>query len=358
MSVQIPSGRSFIHLRCLLSAAGVLGTATNLLALVDGATISWRSLGLTGRVRTLTEQDVADVSPESPDGWPYQTRIYSFSTDDFAWSSEKEGAVTEKTVFVLQGPLIVQSHSESPDSFTRDTSYSRDTNGQVTELREPNGDLVCTTRISWGSRVEEQTQFCGDSPISRTTKRRNPGTGAFSVSYSDFLPDKGWIARSQYEEHETHSQDATHILQWVSKCNYRWTSDTGSRLLEELQDCPDSYHRATHKYNEAGWEAERAEWEHNNQIINRRTYICQMDSQGNWTRRTEWFACPPSVLDSGFCVSPRSHTLAFSPSLRSHLLGCAHPCFRGVRESRRQPHLFPNRRSLRWSQLRPGQCRL
>ncbi len=67
-------------------------------------------------------------------------------------------------------------------------------------------------------------------------------------------------------------------------------SFVASRLTETVNDFKDSYHRETHRYDALGREIEKAEWNRDGSIINRRTYIYSTDSLGNWTRRTEMFS--------------------------------------------------------------------
>jgi hypothetical protein len=55
--------------------------------------------------------------------------------------------------------------------------------------------------------------------------------------------------------------------------------------METVSDFKDSYYRDA-----LGREIEKAEWNRDGSIINRRTYIYSTDSLGNWTRRTEMFS--------------------------------------------------------------------
>jgi hypothetical protein len=67
------------------------------------------------------------------------------------------------------------------------------------------------------------------------------------------------------------------------------TTDVKGRLLEDVSDFENSFHRKTYRYDEFGREIEKAEWNRDRSIINRRTYLYSDDPQGNWIRRTELF---------------------------------------------------------------------
>jgi len=51
------------------------------------------------------------------------------------------------------------------------------------------------------------------------------------------------------------------------------TTDVKGRLLEDVSDFENSFHRETYRYDEFGREIEKAEWNRDGSIINRRTYL-------------------------------------------------------------------------------------
>ena len=60
--------------------------------------------------------------------------------------------------------------------------------------------------------------------------------------------------------------------------------------METVSDFKDSYYRETRRYDALGREIEKAEWNRDGSVINRRTYIYSTHLLGNWTRRTEMFS--------------------------------------------------------------------
>jgi hypothetical protein len=67
------------------------------------------------------------------------------------------------------------------------------------------------------------------------------------------------------------------------------TTDAKGQLLHDVRDFENSSHRETHRYDQFGREIEKAEWNKDGTIINRRTYVYSDDPQDNWIRRTELF---------------------------------------------------------------------
>lgn len=256
--------------------------------------ISWASEGLSGRVRTLTESEVANASAQNPNGNAFQTRVVSFSTGGFAWEVRKFGADTERTTFILQGPLVVRSYTDSPDGDSREVSYSRDATGQVQENVESIGTvLTFTTRFEDKPPDKEIIEYCNDQPSTRLLKATDENSPTSTVSSFEYSDDrKDWALVSRYKQGQTKLPNGSVRTESVGACSTIMTIDANQKLLEDIQDCPRSYHRETHRYNELGWEIEKAEWERNNEPVNRRTYLYATDSHGNWIRKREMFWSP------------------------------------------------------------------
>ena len=153
------------------------------------------------------------------------------------------------------------------------------------EEKTVSGDLVCRKRYQRGASQDEEIESCGDGPINRRVWKHDEDTGkdrVFSYSYPDDVGrlDDGTVRTEQL------SGGGTVVT----------TTDAKGRILEEVRDFSAAYHRETHKYDESGREIEKAEWDSDGTIINRRTYVYVNDPQGNWIRRTELFWSRPTPL--------------------------------------------------------------
>ena len=81
----------------------------------DDRSKSWNALVLVGPVRTLTESNVADVSPSNPDGTPFHTTTTSFSFDGNAVKIEECVSSCERAYFVWQGTWLIEEQHQSDD---------------------------------------------------------------------------------------------------------------------------------------------------------------------------------------------------------------------------------------------------
>jgi len=162
------------------------------------------------------------------------------------------------------------------------------------EEKTVSGDLVCRKRYQRGASQDEEIESCGDGPINRRVWKHDEDTGkdrVFSYSYPDDVGHE--VLATQYEERKIRLDDGTVRTEQLSGGGtVVTTTDAKGRILEEVRDFSAAYHRETHKYDESGREIEKAEWDSDGTIINRRTYVYVNDPQGNWIRRTELFWSP------------------------------------------------------------------
>jgi len=265
---------------------------------------SWDSFGLVGRVRGVTESDLADnISPSEPKGTPFHVRTAYFSADGKLLSFEDCVSACDKTYFVWQDGRLAEERQEFADALPQRTvKYVRDPDGRLVEEQTQFGEnLECTKRFRQDASQVEESEYCGGSLTSRRVWKHDEATGKDQVCWYTYSDDKGELVMTRYEERKVLLDDSTVRTEQLFGDGTAVTiSDSNGRILQEVSDFEAAYHRETHKYDESGREVERAEWARDGTNINRRTYVYVNDARGNWIRRTELFGSSAySALVSG-----------------------------------------------------------
>ena len=253
-----------------------------------------QKLGLKGNIRSVIESDLADnISPSEPKGTPFHVRTFRFSPDGYATSLEDCVSTCERSYFAWQGGLLVEERQEFENELPeRTVVYVWDGDGRLAEEQVfDGGELYCRKQYINNTSSEQETWYCPETPAKRRVKVHNEDTSTDNVSVFHYLEDKrDFKLVNQFQEKTTKLENGgTRAESKFSGGTTIVTRDAEGRLLETANDFNNSYHRETHKYDEMGREIEKAEWNRNGSIINRRTYVYSTDSLGNWTRRTELF---------------------------------------------------------------------
>lgn len=257
---------------------------------------SAEKLGLTGNVRSVVENELADnISPLEPKGTSFETRTTYFSPDGSILLFEDCVSACERTEFFWQlGRLVEERRHFDNQLPERTAKYVRDSEGNVEEEQTfENGNLTCTKRFRKDSLKDEESEYCGDSLTSLLVRKHDEATGEDLVSWYTYGYDTGKEnLETRYNERKVRLDDGTVKTEQLFGGTVRvsTTRDSMGRIVEEVRASNVEYHRETHKFDWSGREIEKAEWARDGTNINRRTYVYVNDAQGNWIRRTELFS--------------------------------------------------------------------
>jgi hypothetical protein len=264
------------------------------------APITWKSLGLRGQVREVVEQELADnLATPKQLGVVFATKTTTFSPVGEALSFESCVPSCDETRFSWQRGLVQEERRRFANGSPEETvRYVRDSAGRIIEeLTFEGGDLFRRVEIAQSETRKEISTYYGDTLVEMKVTAQGERAGMNNVELHLFESDdmdggKGALRlHSAYQESDTQLENGV-MRREQSSPNWRTTVTTNAdaRLLEEVRDVGESFHRETHQYDSVGRESEKAEWNKDGTSINRREYIYVNDERGNWIRRTELFS--------------------------------------------------------------------
>lgn len=277
-------------LRALLVLVLISHTAP---LLADDRPKTWGEFSLIGRVRTLTESEVSDVTWFQPDGHPFHTLTTHFSTNGSLVDYAECVSTCDRSYYVWEAQRLVEQRNDSETLEREETVvYLYDTDGRVTEEQTVSLGILYkrTVHLRDGPRTEE-IEYFGDSPFSRRVWQHDEVNGTDRIWLYSYQGDpRKEVLESQTEDRTIRFSDGSVRIEDASAPgSYFTVNDSNGRLLEEQRSGDNFFHHEKHRYDARGREIEKSEWFRDGTIINRRTYVYVDDAQGNWIRRTEYF---------------------------------------------------------------------
>jgi hypothetical protein len=254
---------------------------------------SLKQLGLKGTIRSVTESDLADsISPSEPKGIAFHVRTIHYSPDGLPLSSEDYVSTCERSYFAWQGGHLAEERHESENGLPeRTVNFIWDADGRLREEQHEEGEIHCRKLYEYEGSTEQETSTCFGTRVKRRIKMHDEETNSDNVFVFHYQEDKkDFKLVSQFRQKTIRLEKGTiRTESTFSGGTTSVTRDSEDRLLEEVSNFGTSFHRETHRYDGNGREIEKAEWNKDGSIINRRTYIYFTDPLGNWIRRTELF---------------------------------------------------------------------
>lgn len=249
---------------------------------------------------------------------------------------EKPGGVStgsRYTVYDSKGRMLEDFRYDADGNVVMHTKITRDESGRpvrremtgadsrtFVQTYDGNGLATRETFDSSGAQVEKtqiHTSAAGDTTF--TMRTQNPD-GSVSVSKSMETTDpstgtkhQSTVRDGQSEREALIQQDAkgetqseamlffngtsiqretlpdgsvkTHFYHPPTKTNIFTTTDKQHRLLEQVEDAPDSYSKTTYKYDDDGRMTETTTFDRSGKPTGKKVMKYKLDSFGNWTEQ-------------------------------------------------------------------------